>query len=113
MTTNAPIDLRTVSRELLATAASSSSGRHTQVLHAAPDKSLTQVMLALSSGRELSEHENPGQATLQVVSGKVRLVADKQEWTLDAGGYVTIPFTRHSLHALTDAVVILTIVHTQ
>jgi quercetin dioxygenase-like cupin family protein len=34
-----------------------------------------QTMIALSSGTTLAEHENPGEATVLVLTGQVRLTA--------------------------------------
>lgn len=74
------------------------------------EHSLRQTMIALAEGQELAEHANPGQATLQVVRGAVRLSAPEQEAELKTGGYVAIPDARHSLAALEDSVVLLTVV---
>ena len=38
---------------------------------------LRQTLIALVGGRSLGEHEAPGEATLQVVSGAVRLTAGR------------------------------------
>ncbi|MFT4083707.1 MAG: cupin domain-containing protein [Nocardioides sp.] len=103
-----PVDLVALGAELLAHAASAPSGRDTRVLHAAPDRSLTQVVLALSAGRELAEHENPGEATVQVLSGGVTLSTGLQEWTLGVGELLAIPQQRHALRASMDSVVLLT-----
>jgi quercetin dioxygenase-like cupin family protein len=64
----------------------------------------------LLAGRELSEHENPGQASLQVLSGRVRLSAGADGWELGAGGHVRIPPRRHGLVALEDSVELPTMV---
>jgi len=56
----------------------------------------------------LSDHENPGEATLQVLVGQVRLSWSDGAVDLDAGGHVVIPQERHGLLAVTDAVVLLT-----
>ena len=62
------------------------------------------------AGRELSEHENPGEASLRVIGGRVRLSAGDDGWELGAGGHVRIPPRRHGLVALEDSVVLLTMV---
>jgi len=38
---------------------------------------LRQTLIALTAGSSMSEHENPGEATLQVISGRVRLVSGR------------------------------------
>ena len=74
-----------------------------------PEGVLSQVLLVLLAGRELSEHENPGEAFLQVLRGRVRLSAGDREWTLGQDGHVTIPQRRHALTADEDSIVLLTV----
>ena len=57
----------------------------------------------------MSEHENPGAATVQVLRGRVRLVADAVEWEGRDGDLLIVPQARHTLHALEDAAVLLTV----
>ncbi|GGB14446.1 LuxR family transcriptional regulator [Flexivirga endophytica] len=106
--TDSAVALGPLADELLAQSAAASSGRATRALHAAPGGVLTQVVLALMSGRELSEHENPGEAFLQILRGRARLTAGDEQWDLGAGDLVAIPQRRHALLALEDAVVVLT-----
>ncbi|HWL59448.1 MAG TPA: LuxR family transcriptional regulator [Microbacteriaceae bacterium] len=105
-----PVDLEALGDELLTQASQSSSGRATQVFRAVPGGSLSQVMLALSDGRELAEHANPGQALLHVLRGRVSVTAGEDTWELGTHGHMTIPEQRHNLLALEDAVVLLTVV---
>ena len=67
-------------------------------------------MIALRAGEELSEHENPGEATLQVLSGRVLLKTGGVSWNGSAGDLITIPDELHSLDAVEDSVVLLTVV---
>jgi len=71
--------------------------------------SLRATVIALAEGAELAEHAAPPAATLQVVSGKVELAAGDNRWSVDDGQVIAIPQARHSLHAETDAVVLLTV----
>jgi quercetin dioxygenase-like cupin family protein len=70
---------------------------------------LRQTLIALRSGARLDEHESPGEATLQVLHGRVALVAGDDRWELSAGDLLAIPAARHALEALDDAVVLLTV----
>ena len=70
---------------------------------------LRQTLIALTAGRALGEHEAPGEATLQVLSGRVRLHAGEDSWEGGDGDYLIIPPVRHDLEAVTDAVVLLTV----
>jgi quercetin dioxygenase-like cupin family protein len=71
--------------------------------------SMRATVLALCAGAELAEHDAPPAATLQVLSGRVRLHADTDEWELDAGQLAPIPPRRHGLTAITDTVVLLSV----
>jgi quercetin dioxygenase-like cupin family protein len=109
--------------ELLGLAREKSSGRAGRPFHGAPapdgrghapDGILTQIVLALTEGSSLSDHENPGEATLQVLRGRVRMNAASASFELSEGDHLVIPQERHDLVALQDAVIVLTIArHTQ
>jgi quercetin dioxygenase-like cupin family protein len=104
------VDLNELINELLAAAGGTSSGRATRVFRAVPGGQLSQVLLVLRDGRELSEHENPGEALLHVLRGRVRLTAGDERCDLSANEHIVIPQQRHGLLALEDAAVLLTVV---
>jgi len=54
----------------------------------------------------------PGEATLQVLLGHVRLTAGADAWDGKTGDYVAVPHERHALHAVEDSVVMLTVLKT-
>ena len=93
----------------LAIARQVSSGRSAHTVRGGHDKMLRQTLVALAGGRRLDEHENPGEATLQVLHGNVRLVAGEQEQSGTTGDLLIIPGSRHSLEAVHDSVVLLTV----
>jgi len=103
------LSLPQLSDELLDSARSASSGRSAHTVHGGHDHLLRQTVIALAAGRELAEHASPGQATLQVLRGQVRLRAGEREWCGGDGDFVVIPPQRHSLHADSDAAVLLTV----
>lgn len=85
-------------------------GHAAETVHGGHEKSLRQTVIALTSGSELGEHPNPGQATLQVLRGRVRLTCSSASWDCWMGDLIIIPDDRHSLTALEDSVVLLTVV---
>ena len=101
--------LSALANELLDTARSSSSGRAAVTVYGGQQHNLRQTLIALAGGRALGEHDSPGEATLQVFRGAVRLHAGEESWDGAEGDYVHIPPRRHDLEALADAVVLLTV----
>ncbi len=101
--------LTRLGHEQLATARGASSGRAAVTLHGGHGHSLRQTVIALAEGHSLGEHDSPGEATLQVIAGEVRLTAGADSWDGGAGDHLVIPPQRHDLAALTDAVVLLTV----
>ncbi len=97
-----------VSATLLDEAREHSAHRAARTLHGGTGHALRQTAIALLAGSTLSDHENPGEATLQVLVGRVRLTWADDTVDLDTGSHVVIPQERHGLLALTDAVVLLT-----
>lgn len=103
------ISLTGLSAEKLAEAQRSHSGRAAHTIHGGHTHELRQTLVALLAGHDLAEHENPGEATLQVLLGHVRLNAGSESWDGKTGDYVAIPAQRHALQAVEDSVVLLTV----
>lgn len=101
--------LTTLADEHLATARSASAGRSAHTLYGGQAHELRQTLIALAGGRSLGEHESPGEATLQVVRGRVRIHADSETWEGTEGDHVVIPPVRHDLEAVEDSAVLLTV----
>ncbi|OHV32594.1 MULTISPECIES: cupin domain-containing protein [Pseudofrankia] len=101
--------LTAIAEEQLARARQAHAGRAAHTLHGGQGHSLRQTILALLANHELAEHESPGEATLQVLRGRVRLTAGQRAWDGAAGDHVTIPPERHALAAIEDSVVLLTV----
>ena len=93
----------------LTAARASSSGRSAVTVFGGHEHDLRQTLIALAAGRTLSEHESPGDASLQVLVGTVRLTAGDDAWEGSVGDYLVVPPVRHDLQAETDAVVLLTV----
>jgi quercetin dioxygenase-like cupin family protein len=101
--------LTALARHHLETARTASSGRSAQTVYGGHEHGLRQTLIALKAGSALDEHENPGEATLQVLEGRVALVAGDDRWTGSPGDLIAIPDSRHHLDAVEDSVVLLTV----
>jgi quercetin dioxygenase-like cupin family protein len=105
-----PLNLQRAAAELLRSARASSARRAGRTLVPGAGAPLKQSLLALVAGQSLSDHESPGAATLQVISGVVRLTVGGQDAVeLHAGDHAAIPTVRHGLDAVDDAVVLLSV----
>lgn len=103
-----PFALSVLAEEQLALARATDSGRSARTLVGGPAR-LRQTLVALIAGHALEEHASPGDATLQVLRGRVRLVVQEDSWPGSAGDLLVIPDARHALRADEDAVVLLTV----
>ena len=103
------LSLDAVAREHLRAAHDAGGGRAAETVYGGHEKTLRQTVVALTAGSSLAEHENPGEATMQVLHGRVRLVAPHATWEGRDGDLLVIPQSRHSVEAVTDAAVLLTV----
>lgn len=95
-------------RELLERARGG-SGRAADTVIGGHERVLRQTVIAMTAGSALGEHENPGEATVHVISGRVRLAADGNSWDGRSGDLLAVPDVPHSLDALEDSAVLLTV----
>jgi quercetin dioxygenase-like cupin family protein len=103
------ISLTALARQQLTAAKNATSGRSAHTIYGGHEHVLRQTLIALTAGGVLDEHENPGEATLHVLHGRIRLNTHDTSWDGAPGDHLAIPADRHGLHALEDAVVILTV----
>jgi quercetin dioxygenase-like cupin family protein len=106
------VSLDALAREQLEAARRSSAGRAAHTAVGGHEHVMRQTVIALLSGRSLSEHVNPGEASVHVLRGRVRLVAGDTSWDGRQGDLIVVPPSPHSLEALEDSVVLLTVAKT-
>ena len=101
--------LTAIGRNVLETARSAPSGRSAQTVYGGHEHVLRQTLIALTQGARLADHENPGEATIQVLRGRVLLSAEGNTWEGAQGTLLIVPQARHALEALEDSIVLLTV----
>jgi quercetin dioxygenase-like cupin family protein len=102
------ISLEALARQQLELAATH-SGHAADTVVGGHERVLRQTVVALIAGAELGEHENPGEATVHVLRGRVRLTSGEESWEGRPGDLLKVPNARHSLQALEDSAVLLTV----
>lgn len=85
------------------------AGRAAHTLFGGRDRRLRQTVVYMLAGQEMAEHESPGDAALHVLRGRVRLRWGDASADLAAGQVMHIPPQRHSLEAVEESAVILTV----
>lgn len=103
------MSLIALSRQELDQARSSKSGRSATTVYGGHERTLRQTLIALRGGELLEEHESPGESTLYVLSGRVRLISGDVEWAGMTGDLLVVPESRHALAAEEDSIVLLTV----
>jgi quercetin dioxygenase-like cupin family protein len=103
------LSLDALARELLDRATSATGGRAAQTVIGGHEKALRQTVIAMIKNAALTEHANPGEASVHVLRGRVLLTAGEQAWEGRDGDLLIVPDAPHSLRALQDSAVLLTV----
>lgn len=103
------LSLDALVREQMARASTTGGGRSADTVYGGHERALRQTILALTAGSTQTEHENPGEATVYVLHGRVRLAAGEASWEGRRGDLLIVPQSRHILQALEDSAVLLTV----
>jgi quercetin dioxygenase-like cupin family protein len=83
-------------------------GRSAHTVHGGHEHVLRQTVIALRAGETLHEHGSPRDATLQVLVGRVRITGTHAVEAV-AGALLTVPAQQHTLGAIEDSAVLLTV----
>jgi quercetin dioxygenase-like cupin family protein len=103
------ISIDALARQQIAAAVAAPSGRAADTAFGGHEKRLRQTVRAFRGGTQLSEHQNPGEATVYVVKGSVTLRAGGESWQGKAGDLLIVPDGLHSLEAEEDSAVLMTV----
>ena len=103
------VSLEALGRELLERAVIAGGGHTADTVVGGHERVLRQTVIAMIDGAVLAEHENPGEATVYVLRGRVRLSAGELSWEGRPGDLLVVPDARHSLAALEASAVLLTV----
>lgn len=101
--------LDAAAREHLHQARTSSTGRSATTIYGGHEHTLRQTLIAMTAGAQLAEHESPGEATLFILHGRLRLHSGDDAWDGRDGDLLIIPQARHGLEALEDSTAVLTV----
>ena len=103
------ISLDALARQQMKLAATA-GGRHTaDTVYGGHEKVLRQTVIGMSAGARLAEHENPGEGTVLILRGRVRLSAAETSWEASRGDLLILPESRHSLEAVENSALLLTV----
>lgn len=103
------ISLEALARQQMKSAATAGGGHTADTVFGGHEKVLRQTVIGMLGGARLAEHNNPGEATVLVLHGRVRLAAGNLSWDAGRGDLLIVPDERHSLEALEDSAVLLTV----
>jgi quercetin dioxygenase-like cupin family protein len=103
------LSLDALVREHLEKATTDASGRSSTTVHGGHERVLRQTLMAIAAGREMAEHRNPGDATVLVLRGRVRMTAGTDSWEGRQGDLLIVPDAMHGLVALEDSALLLTV----
>jgi quercetin dioxygenase-like cupin family protein len=103
------MSLEALAREHLKRAQPDSTGRSSSTVYGGHEHVLRQTLIAIKAGRSMSEHESPDESTVLVLQGRVRLVAKDDAWEGRSGDMLIVPDVRHSIEAIEDSVLLLTV----
>jgi quercetin dioxygenase-like cupin family protein len=103
------LSLDALARELLERAAGAAGGRAAQTVVGGHEKVLRQTVIAIVKDSAMAEHASPGEASVYVVRGRVVLAAGEQSWEGRDCDLLMVPDATHSLRAVRDSVVLLTV----
>jgi quercetin dioxygenase-like cupin family protein len=101
--------LAALARQQMQAASETTNGTSAKTVYGGHEHVLRQTLIGLRAGAVMAEHASPGEATLHVLEGRVRLIASEDAWHGQAGDLLIVPPERHSVQAVEDSAVLLTV----
>jgi quercetin dioxygenase-like cupin family protein len=102
--------IEAIAKQQIDQARNSAAARAATTVYGGHEHALRQTVVGLKGGAALAEHDNPGEGTVYVLSGRVTLATGDESWEGRAGDLIVIPHARHTLTAEEDSAVLLTAV---
>lgn len=103
------VHLQELAADSLEQAGATSSGRHSHTLVGGHGHALRQTLMALKADHGLADHESPGEATVQVITGHITISTASTVTHVRAGELCVVPGELHSVQSLEDSVMLLTV----
>jgi quercetin dioxygenase-like cupin family protein len=103
------LSLDAVAREQMKNAKENSNKRSAKTVYGGHEHVLRQSVIALAAGAVMADHLSPGEATIYVLQGRVRLTSGKDSWECRTGDLLDVPEDRQSVTAMEPSVVLLTV----
>lgn len=103
------ISLDALGRQQLEAACRNPGGRAADTVVGGHEKVLRQTVIAYTAGSGMGEHESPGEGTVYLIKGRIRLLAGDHIWEARTGDLLILPQVRHSLEAIEDSIMLLTV----
>ncbi|BBY29131.1 cupin [Mycolicibacterium sediminis] len=107
------VSLSVLADDQLEAARGARAGRSARTVYGGHEHELRQTLIAVAEGKRLDDHESPGEATLLVLRGRVRVAGsadDADAVECEQGDFLILPLERHNVDALEDSVLLLTVV---
>ena len=103
------ISLDALARQQMGLAVTAGGGHTADTVFGGHEKVLRQTVVGMVAGARLAEHENPGEATVLVLRGRLRLSVADLSWDAEQGDLLIVPDSRHSVEALENCAFLLTV----
>ena len=103
------VSIAAVMREQWDHAHRSPRGHSSAAIDAAPADRFRHSVVAITAGNRINEHHGLGTTSLHVLIGRVRVACATESSEVSSGELVVLPRSPHSVTALEDSAVLLTI----